>query len=301
MTVGACSPAELFAVHEALDDFRQYWERFFGPQSCIHAPAGTPAAGLTILLGNADNLPAIAALEHAGAIPAFAAQTESFALDMLEVDGRAVAVLRAHDVLGWQYAVYAFAEAYLGVHFVHPFYDITPARPPCPAAWHCCERPARPLRVFYETSHTHNGLRGTTAMTSHFSDVGAWRWEDWQGNPARVKLLLAWAVKVRANTILFDSSDPGKTEMPSQAVLDYLDARGLKILLNIHPANASKLTPHTGCGDDDYCQNIDEYFQAFPRQLCVAKPGFWRVLAEKLAAAARTHKHRLAVRLLQLG
>jgi len=287
--MGAFSPAEQFAISEALDDLRGYWMRFFGAQSWGVAPAD-----LTILAGSAENLPEIAALEGAGAIPPFQAPAESFALDVLEVDGRAVAVLRARDMLGWQYAVYAFAEAYLGVRFTHPFSDIIPAMPPCPEQLQICDTPNRAMRVFYETSHTHNGLRGTRLMNAHFSDVGAWRWEDWAGNHERVKLLVAWVVKTRANVILFDGSDPGKTEEPSQALWEYLDARGLKTLFNVHPGNSAKDTPHDGCTDEDYCTNINEYYQNFPRQMCVARPGFWRVLAARAASAARKHKHRLA-------
>ncbi len=290
VVIGALSAEVRVAAGFALDDVREYWERFFGDASF---GMETTAPALQLLLGSADNLPGIAALELSGAIPVYTAGPEGFALDILTVDGQATAVLRAQDSFGYQYALYAFAEHYLGVRFTHPFWDVIPQTPPCPATLSLSETPDRPLRLFFEASHTHYGLRGTLKRESHFSDVGAWRWEDTAGNAERMRRLMAWAIKLRANTILFDGADPGKGELPSAALWEYMDARGLQILLNIHPNNAPRPYVHPGACEEDFCLGTSELAQIFSRQLCVEKPGFWTVLADKLAQAQR-HQHHLA-------
>jgi len=94
-------------------------------------------------------------------VPEIALAAEGFALDIIDDGAERVAVLRAEGKLGLQYAVYALAEHFLGVRFVHPLFDLAPEVPPAPSELHLDETPAMGLRILYEAAHTLPDLRGT--------------------------------------------------------------------------------------------------------------------------------------------
>ncbi|MBM4085146.1 MAG: hypothetical protein FJ272_10190, partial [Planctomycetes bacterium] len=124
---GEVSNENAVALEMALDDLRLYWEKAFGAGSFLLDDEQTEhKADMDLLIGTAGNLPAIAALEADGLIEKIQVPEQGFALDILDNDGERTAVLRAADRLGLQYAVYGFAEQFLGVRFVHPLLDFQP-------------------------------------------------------------------------------------------------------------------------------------------------------------------------------
>ena len=288
---------DAIAISMALDDLRVYWEKAFGVGSFLFEDEPPERnTDMNLLIGTAKSLPAIAALEKNGGIEAVRVPEQGFALDILANDGKPTAVLRATDRLGLQYAVYGFAEQFLGVRFVHPLIDLQPETPPNPENLHTVEKPANALRVFYETSHVRWGLRGTVGKSAHFSDVGPWRWEDWAGKPERVRHLLAWAIKNRANTVIFEDTlyDEVKYTKPfviSDVLWRYMDARGLKTLSACSSAYVWSAEGRARYGDEDYC-NHTARVGSWDKHLCVEKPAYWRDLDEWLDVLA-PHAHRL--------
>ena len=115
----------------ALEDLRGCWERYFGRGSFDTAPQDPYGpADVRILIGSGSSHAEIAAAENEGQIEKIAPDPESFALDVVGREGGRLAVLRAVDRLGLQYAVYGFAERFLGIRFAHPFFDLGPPIPP---------------------------------------------------------------------------------------------------------------------------------------------------------------------------
>jgi len=100
------------ALELALEDLRRYWERGWGAGTFRLLDEGEtlPAADLIVLVGAGDTLPAIAALERKDKLSPAKPQAEGYALDTFADDGQRLAVLRAWDRLGRQYAVYALAS-----------------------------------------------------------------------------------------------------------------------------------------------------------------------------------------------
>lgn len=130
---GDVSSEDAVALEMALDDLRVYWEKAFGVGSFLLGNEQPECeADLNLLIGTPENLPEIAALEAGGLIEKLQIPEQGFALDILERKGKRTAVLRAGDRLGLQYAVYGFAEQFLGVRFVHPLLDLQPETPPLP-------------------------------------------------------------------------------------------------------------------------------------------------------------------------
>lgn len=299
VTRGEVSNDDMAALEMALDDLRVYWEKAFGVGSfLLEDECPDAVADLDLLIGTAENLPAIAALEKRGLIKPVAVPEQGFALDLAQDGGKTIAVLRATDRLGLQYAVYGFAEQYLGVRFVHPLLDLQPGVPPAPKELRLVEAPSCELRVLYETSHVRAGLRGTLGKSSHFSDVGAWRWEDWRGNPERACRLVAWAVKNRANLVMFEDTlyDEVKYSQPfvvTDAVWNHMDARGVKTLSACSTAYVWSAEGRARYGEDDYCNHTAARVGPWDKHLCVGKATYWRDLDEWLALL-EPHAHRLA-------
>ena len=282
------------ALVPALEHLRTYWERYFDKGSFRIAPKGDGgSADLRILIGTRETLTEIDTLEKEGRIQKPSLEPESFALDITSVDGQQLAVLRAADRLGLQYAVYGFAEHFLGMRFVHPLFDVGPEEPPAPTELHLEEKPSMPLRVLYETSHVNGGmLRGTKRGLAHFSDIGAWRLEDWAGNHERMRRYVDWAVKNRANVIMYDDTFLDENlKMVSEAIWKYMDRLGLKTILDVNPGHCRRDFP--GISDEDYCQPTEIIGKTYPPTLCIEKPGFWKVVEKKLEIA-KAHAHRLA-------
>ena len=282
------------ALDSALEHLRTYWERYFEPGSFRIAPESDGgSADMWILIGTRETLPEIATLENEGRIEKLSLETESFALDITSIDGQQLAILRAADRLGLQYAVYGFAEHFLGMRFVHPHFDVGPEEPPVPSELQLVEKPSMPLRVLYETSHVNGGwLRGTRRQKAHFSDIGAWRLEDWAGNHERMRLYVDWAVKNNANVIMYDDTFLDENlKTVSEAIWNYMDRLGLKTILDVNPGHC--LPDFPGISDDDFCQPTESIGKQYPSPLCIEKPGFWKVVENKLKIA-EAHAHRLA-------
>jgi len=295
VTRGEMSKDDAVAVEMALEDLRTYWEKAFGAGSFL-LEEETPErkADLELLIGSAENLPGIAALVKQGKLEDLQPPEQGFALDIVKTGERRTAVLRAGDRLGLQYAVYGLAEQFLGVRFVHPLLDLQPP-PPLPTELHLVESPSRSLRVLYETSHVLDGGWGTESKVSHFSDAIAWRWEDWAGQPERMRHFLAWGVKNRANTVVFDDTifHCGKTELKpfivSEAVWACLEARGLKTIVWCGPGYTWK-HPAGAYSPDDRCNHTAARVGPWDKHLCVGKPAFWKDaddFMDKLAPYAR--------------
>ncbi len=282
------------ALVSALEHLHTYWERYFNKGSFRIAPEGESlSAELRILIGTGETLPEIANLENEERIAKLSLEPESFALDITKVDGQQLAVLRSVDRLGLQYAVYGFAEYFLGMRFVHPHFDVGPEEPPAPTELQIVEKPSMSLRVLYETSHVNGGwLRGTRRQKAHFSDIGAWRLEDWAGNHERMHLYVDWAVKNRANVIMYDDTFLDENlKTVSDAIWDYMDLLGLKTILDVNPGHC--LHDFPGISDNDFCQPTESIGKQYPSPLCIEKPGFWKVVEKKLDIA-EAHAHRLA-------
>jgi hypothetical protein len=299
VTRGEIGKEEAIALEMALDDLRTYWEKAFGAGSfLLEAEEPGRPADLELLIGTAENLPRVAALVAEGRLENTLPPEQGFALDVFESGGKRSVVLRAADRLGLQYAVYGFAEQFLGVRFVHPLLDLQPETPPFPEDLHLVEAPSCAFRVLYETSHVRAGLRGTLRKASHFSDVGAWRWEDWAGNPERMRHLVAWAVKNRANIVMFEDTlyDEVKYARPfvvSDALWQCMDARGLKTLSACSTAYVWSAEGQARYGKDDYCNHDAPRVGPWDKHLCVGKPTYWSDLDEWLDVLA-PHAHRLA-------
>jgi len=297
VTRGSFSERDWPAVKMSLEDLRKYWEQAFGSGSfLLDDEAPEREADLELLIGSAENLPRIHALVEEGKIGNVQPPEQGFALDILTTGEKRTAVLRAGDRLGLQYAVYGFAEHFLGMRFVHPLTDLQPEKPPMPGELHLVESPSVTLRVLYENAHVRSGLRGTTGKSAHFSDVGAWRWEDWAGKPERMRHWVAWGVKNRVNVIFFDDTmyDDLKYTKPfavSDALWRYIDSRGLKTLSFCGPGEAE--SPKGAYSKDDLCNPDASRVPPWDRHLCIGKPRFWKDADEWLDLLA-PHAHRLA-------
>lgn len=310
------------AVMMALEDLRTYWEKAFGGGSFLLGDERPERkADLELLIGSAENLPRIRAMVEQGKLENVQPPEQGFALDILKASGKRTAILRAADRLGLQYAVYGFAEQYLGVRFVHPLLDLQPVKPPMPAELRLVERPSVPLRILFETSHVRLDSWGTEGKVAHFSDSVAWRWEDWAGNPERLLHFVAWGVKNRANNLVFDdtSGNGAKAEwvtkkpfMVSDAVWACMDARGLKTMMWCGPGytwgapnegiprprkSNEFIGPDTPEGafyrKEDRCNHSAARVGTWDRHLCVEKPGFWEEADAWLDVLAE-HAHRLS-------
>jgi len=299
VTRGELNNDDAIALAMALDDLRVYWEKAFGTGSFLLADEQPERkADLDLLVGAAENLPAIAALVKQGKIEAVQIPEQGFALDIVASGKRRTAVLCAADRLGLQYAVYGFAEQFLGVRFVHPLLDLQPEKPPMPKELRLVETPARPLRVLTEGSHVRPGLRGTEGRQAHYSDVGAWRWEDWAGYPERTRHFLAWSIKNRANIVVFDDTPSvcAKANLKPFSISDslwqYMDARGLKTIMWCGPGYTWE-APAGAYNPDDYCNHSAPRVGPWDRHLCVNKPGFWKEADDWLEILA-PQAHRLA-------
>ena len=302
VTRGDVSSEDAVALEMALDDLRVYWEKAFGAGSfMLEEEQPECEADLDLLIGTAENLPQIAALEADGLIETVPIPEQGFGLDILERDGKRAAVLRAADRLGLQYAVYGFAEQFLGVRFVHPLLDMQPETPPMPRELRVVEGPSVPLRILFDTSHVRIGGWGTEGKASHFSDSLAWRWEDWAGNPVKLLSFIAWGVKNRANHIVFDDTGgngaraPWVTQKPfmvSQAIWDCMDARGLKTMMWCGPGYTWG-APEGAYRKEDLCNHTAARVGFWDTHLCVEKPGFWEEADAWLDVLAE-HRHRLS-------
>ncbi len=299
VTRGSFDEQDAPALAMALDDLRTYWERAFGPgRFLLEVEGPQQKADLELLIGSAENLPRIGALVMEGKLEAVQPPEQGFILDILEAEGKRTAVLQAADRLGLQYSVYAFAEQFLGVRFVHPMNDVQPDKPPNPARLHIVESPSRSLRVQFETSHTRSGLRGTLNKAAHYSDVGAWRWEDWAGYPESMRHFVAWGVKNRANTVLFDDTgyDETKYSKPfviSDVLWQYMDTRGLKTLAWCSTAYVWCAEAQAKYGKDGLCNHNAPRVGFWDKHPCIGKPAFWQDLDEWLDVLA-PHAKRLA-------
>jgi len=290
------------AVAMALDDLRVYCEKALGADSLLlDDEQPEREADMDLLIGMAENLPAIAALEKEGKIAPIQIPEQGFTLDIFENDGRRTAVLRAADRLGLQYAVYAFAEQFLGVRFVHPLIDMQAEEPPMPKELRVVEQPSVPLRILFDTSHVRIGGWGTEGKVSHFSDALAWRWEDWAGNPVKLLSFIAWGVKNRANHVVFDDTSgngakaPWVTQKPfmvSQSIWDCMDARGLKTMMWCGPGYTWG-APEGAYRKEDLCNHNAARVGFWDTHLCVEKPGFWEEADAWLDVLAE-HRHRLS-------
>jgi len=289
---------DVIAVDMALEDLCAYWEKAFGVGSFLQDDEQpSRKADLVLLIGTPDNAPRIRTLADAGTLGTVAPAEQGFALDIVTVDGQWTAVLRAADRLGLQYAIYGFAEHFLGARFVHPLIDLQPETPPMPKDLRVVETPPRPLRVLHDGSHVRWEGWGTETKKAHFSDLISWRWEDWAGNPERVRRFVAWGVKNRANTVTFDDTAlvGAKAEMKSFIVSDavwaYLDARGLKTIVWCgpgYPRNA----PEGAYRKEDFCED-NAGLDAWNRHLCINKPAFWKEADDWMARLA-PYSRRLA-------
>ena len=279
VTRGELKNEDTIALAMALDDLRVYWEKAFGAGSfLLNDEQPERKADLDLLIGTPENLPAIAALEKNGKIKAVQTPEQGFALDLFTTGKRRTAVLRAADRLGLQYAVYGFAEQFLGVRFVHPLLDLQPEKPPMPKELRVVEIPPRPLRVLHEGGHVGWDGWGTASKTAHFSNMVAWRWEDWAGNPERMLRYVAWGVKNRGSIITFDDTNltgakaDRRMFFVSDAIWEYMDARGLKTVMWCgpgYPRNA----PDGAYSEDDICTHERG---AWNQGLCFGKPAFWQ-------------------------
>ncbi len=302
VTRGELKNDDAIALAMALDDLRVYWEKAFGAGSFLLADEQPEReTDMDLLIGTAENLPAIAALQKTGKIEAAKLPEQGFALDIFTTGKRCTAALRAADRLGLQYAVYGFAEQFLGVRSVHPLIDLQPEEPPMPKELRVVEQPSVPLRILFDTSHVRIGGWGTEWKVSHFSDALAWRWEDWAGNPVKLLSFIAWGVKNRANHIVFD--DPGgngakapwvtqKPFMVSQAIWDCMDARGLKTMMWCGPGYTWG-APEGAYRKEDLCNHNAARVGSWDTHLCVEKPGFWEEADAWLDVLAE-HRHRLS-------
>jgi len=302
VTRGELKNEDAVAVAMALDDLRVYWEKAFGAGSFLLADEQPEReTDMDLLIGAEENLPLIAALVKQGKIEALQVPEQGFALDIVTSGKRCTAALRAADRLGLQYAVYGFAEQFLGVRSVHPLLDLQPEEPPMPKELRVVEQPSVPLRILFDTSHVRIGGWGTEWKVSHFSDALAWRWEDWAGNPVKLLSFIAWGVKNRANHIVFD--DPGgngakapwvtqKPFMVSQAIWDCMDARGLKTMMWCGPGYTWG-APEGAYRKEDLCNHNAARVGFWDTHLCVEKPGFWEEADAWLDVLAE-HRHRLS-------
>ena len=302
VTRGELGKDDAVALEMALDDLRTYWENAFGVGSFLfEGEAPERKADLDLLIGAAENLPRIRSLVEQGKIENLHPLEQGFALDIVKIGKMRTTVLRAGDRLGLQYAVYGFAEQFLGVRFVHPLLDLQPEKPPMPTELRLVERPSVPLRILFDTSHVRCGGWGTEGKASHFSDALSWRWEDWAGNPERLCHLLTWGIKNRANIVVFDDTMGNgakaawvtqKPFMVSDAVWACMDARGLKTMMWCGPGYTWG-APDGAYSKDDYCNHTAPRVGPWDRHLCVNKPGFWKEADDWLDALA-PHAHRLA-------
>ena len=281
------------AVMMALEDLRAYWEKAFGAGTFL-VQGDTPEreADMELLIGSVENLPRIRALVEEGKVKKTEPPDEGFALDILTAAGKRTAVLHARDRLGLQYAIYGFAEQYLGVRFVHPLIDMQPDKPPMPAELHVKESPSLPLRALTEGGHVRCwGLGNRT-------DIGSWRREDWEGNAQKMRRFIAWGVKNRVNTVVFDDAMGvcAKAEMKpfvvSDALWRYLDARGLKTIMWCGPGYTWG-APEGAYRKQDLCNHDAPRVGFWDKHLCVNKPGFWQETDDWLDLL-KPHAHRLA-------
>lgn len=295
LEIGAFVTEDMPAIEMAAEDLRLYWNRIFRcmePDNGIEETRG----GMILFLGNRENHPGIRQMEEGGRIPRANISNEGFVIDIFIVDGIRTAVLRTNDRLGAQYALYGLAEHYLGARFIHPFYDLLPDNPPMPEALHIEECPAFPLRILYETSHVVEGLRATVAKKSHYSDIGAWRWEDWAGNPERMKHFIVWGIKNRVNVAFFDDTifigvKKNKPFILSEQLWKYMDLRGLKTMMYVGPSWAQKV--EEGYLPEDFCNHEGEHVGHWSRHLCIRKDAFWHEIDLWLKLVA-PYRHRLA-------
>jgi len=297
VTRGQLSTDDSAAVMMALDDLRTYWEKAFGAGSfLLEDEQPERKAHMELLIGSAQNLARVRTLVEEGKIEDVQPPEQGFALNITMVGGKRTAVLRAGDRLGLQYAVYGFAEQFLGVRFVHPLLDVQPDDPPAPAELRVLEKPSAAFRVLMEGSHTPVGLRGTQEKASHFSDIGSWRWEDWAGNPERMRRFIAWGVKNRVNIVWYIDSllicarshmDPF---IVSDALWRYMDVRGLKSLVACGPGYTWG-APEGAYSKDDLCNHDAPRVGPWDKHLCVNKPGFWKEADDWLDLLAPYARH----------
>jgi len=302
VTRGELKNDDAIAVAMALDDLRVYWEKAFGAGSfLLDNEQPERKADLDLLIGMTESHPGIAVLVNQGRIEAIQVPEQGFALDIFENDGKRSAVLRAEDRLGLQYAVYSFAEEFLGVRFVHPLIDLQPEVPPMPKALRVVESPSVSLRTLFDTSHVRIGGWGTEGKASHFSDSLAWRWEDWAGNPAKLLSFIAWGVKNRANHVVFDDTmgngakAPWVTQKPfmvSQSIWDCMDARGLKTMMWCGPGYTWG-APGGSYRKEYLCNHHAARVGPWDTHLCVEKPGFWEE-ADAWLDVLTEHRYRLS-------
>ena len=311
--------SDLPALDAAREDLLDNWERFFGPGSLTWGPDAT-AADLEIVLHRGTGLsgsPLSRSPDGPFAVEPVALGAEDYALDVGRRGAGLVAVIRHSGRLGMQYGLYGFAEAFLGIRYVHPLRDVGPEVPPMPETLHIVERPCFPVRIMYETSHAADDLRATTRRSSHFSDVGAWRWEDWAGNSERVCCLVSWAVKNRANCLFFDDSTfiqfrDVYPDMASDEVWRSVDERGLTTFMFLGPGWGHR--PDDGYAPQDFCTHEGprvggwtagmevtsrEFWSdggrwpdLWSRHLCIEGDAFWRDQKRWLDIAA-SHRDRL--------
>jgi hypothetical protein len=282
VTRGELSKDDAIALEMALDDLRTYWQKAFGPGSfLLEDEAPERPADLELLIGAEDNLPRIRTLVEQRRIENLQPPEQGFALDIVTTGGKRTAALRAADRLGLQYAVYGFAEQFLGVRFLHPLLDLQPETPPMPAEMHLVESPARPMRILFENCQVLVGSMGTESKQAHFSDAISWRWEDWAGNHERIRHFIAWAVKNRSNHVMFDDTFMvcAKAELKpfsvSEAVWACLDARGLKTIMWCGPGYTWG-APEGAYSKDDLCNHTAARVGPWDKHLCIGKPGFWK-------------------------
>jgi hypothetical protein len=299
VTCGELNKDDAIALEMALDDLRTYWEKAFGRGSFLLADeAPERQADLDLLADAEGNLPRVRALVEQGRIEKLQPAEQGFALDIVTTGEKRTAALRATDRLGLQYAVYGFAEQFLGVRFLHPLLDLQPEAPPMPARLRLVESPARPMRILLENCQVLVGAMGTEPKLSHFSDAISWRWEDWAGNPERMRHLIAWAVKNRSNHVMFDDTFMvcSKAELKpfsvSDAVWACLDARGLKTIMWCGPGYIWG-APEGAYSKSDLCNHTAPRVGPWDQHLCIAKPAFWKE-ADDWLDRLTPHAHRLA-------
>ncbi len=298
---GSFADQEASALGLAVEDLRVFWENAFGADSfLLNDEQKKIKADLDILIGTAENLDQIKNLEEQGKIKKTHLVEQGFVLDITKLNSRRIAVLRAIDCLGLQYAVYCFAEQFLGVRFVHPQVDIQPETPPMPRDLHVEESPSVPLRVLFDTSHVRRRSWGTESKKSHFSDSISWRWEDWAGNPGKLLRFVVWGVKNRANHVVFDDTllsgakatwIKQKPFMVSQAIWNCIDARGLKTMAWCGPGYPWG-APEGAYKEGDMCRPTAARVGGWDQHLCAEKPGFWEEADAWLDILAE-HRHRL--------
>ena len=301
VTCGALNDEDLQAVALALDDLRVFWEKAFGHDCFLLSDEQQDLnTDIDILIGNAENLEQIKALEEQRLLRKLNPVQQGFTLDIINKSDQRVAVLRAIDRLGLQYAVYCFAEQFLGVRFVHPQIDIQPESPPMPQKLHIEESPSVPLRILFDTSHVRRRSWGTESRKSHFSDSISWRWEDWAGNPSKLLRFIVWGVKNRANHVVFDDTllsgakatwIKEKPFMVSQAIWNCIDTRGLKMMAWCGPGYPWG-APEGAYKEEDMCHPTAARVGGWDEHLCTEKPGFWEEADAWLDILAE-HRHRL--------